>query len=123
MATMAEDIAAVLESLGGEATLSKIYSEIRSIRPGPHPVNLEAGVRRTIEIHSSDSKAFTGTDLYYSVEGIGRGIWGIIVNAANGSGGERYSAAPIEISPKSAPLYLSNTSRHKSYPATEASPQ
>jgi len=35
-------------------------------------------VRQCIEDHSSDSRSFrTGINLFYSVEGLGRGIWGL----------------------------------------------
>ena len=35
-------------------------------------------VRGTLELNSSDSRAFNGhRDWFYSVEGIGQGVWGL----------------------------------------------
>lgn len=41
------------------------------------PQSVEATVRGTLERHSSDSSAFAGEDLFYSVFGIGKGVWGL----------------------------------------------
>ena len=39
--------------------------------------NWKAVIRATLEINSSDSDAFNGEDLFYSVEGLGNGHWGL----------------------------------------------
>lgn len=54
-----------------------IYAEVRKLRLAPHPATLDAIIRRTIEQHSSDSEAFDGDDLFYSVDGLGGGVWGL----------------------------------------------
>lgn len=78
MGTWTEDVIIGLKNLNGIAPLSDIYSELRKIRPEPHPESLEAIIRRTLESNSSDSDAFNGkSDLFYSVEGIGGGVWGL----------------------------------------------
>lgn len=41
------------------------------------PKSVDATVRGTLERHSSDSSAFAGEDLFYSVFGIGKGVWGL----------------------------------------------
>ncbi|EOC1797756.1 HNH endonuclease [Vibrio fluvialis] len=76
--TWATDLVQALENLGGQAQLSDIYNEIENIRP-----NLtnawKSSVRERIQRHSSDSFSYNpdNPDLFYSVEGLGSGIWGL----------------------------------------------
>lgn len=78
MATWLDDVTHGLESIGGIGSLSQIYEAIRLIRPLPHPQSFTAIIRRTLESHSSDSEAFNNKkDLFYSVDGIGSGVWGL----------------------------------------------
>ncbi|TES82867.1 HNH endonuclease [Burkholderia cepacia] len=77
MATWSEDIALALEQLGGIAPLAEIYEQVATIRPKPHPADLGASVRGAIERNSSDSTVFSGNDLFFSVHGIGGGVWGL----------------------------------------------
>ena len=78
MGTWTEDVVTGLENLNGIAPLADIYNELRSIRPEPHPESFDAIIRRTLESNSSDSDAFQGkSDLFYSVDGIGGGVWGL----------------------------------------------
>ena len=78
MATWSEDIESALRNLGGVSTLSGIYAEVKKIRPTPHPKALKATVRGAIERNSSDSEAYaSGKDLFFSVQGLGAGVWGL----------------------------------------------
>lgn len=78
MGTWTEDVVTGLENLNGIAPLADIYDELRNIRPEPHPESFDAIIRRTLESNSSDSDAFQGrSDLFYSVDGIGGGVWGL----------------------------------------------
>lgn len=78
MATWIEDVVSGLENLNGIAPLGDIYNELRRIRPHPHPDSFEAIIRKTLESNSSDSDAFQGkSDLFFSVDGIGSGVWGL----------------------------------------------
>ncbi|MEP0772255.1 hypothetical protein [Coleofasciculus sp. FACHB-SPT36] len=78
MATWIEDITTALINLGGVAPLSDIYQETRRIRPQPHRKTFDAMIRDNIEKHSSDSVKFKDKpDLFFSVEGLGQGIWGL----------------------------------------------
>lgn len=78
MATWIEDIVSALENLGGVASLQEIYGEVKKIRPAPHPKSFDATIRGAIERNSSDSKAHIGSkDLFFSVHGLGAGIWGL----------------------------------------------
>jgi hypothetical protein len=75
MQTLCNEIVDVLKEHGGKAELSKIYQGVR----GKFPNTSEESIRRTIIRHSSDSPAFdpNGPDLFDSVEGLGKGIWGL----------------------------------------------
>ena len=75
--TWTNDIIRAFENLGGFAPYSKLYEEVRSLRKGSLPESWKAIIRREVEMHSSDSDAFSGKDLFYSVSGIGKGIWGL----------------------------------------------
>ena len=77
MASWLEDVQKALQNLGGKGTYPQIYKQIKSIRKTPLPKTWEAIVRRTIETNSRQSENFAGNDLFYSVEGIGKGVWGL----------------------------------------------
>lgn len=73
-----DDIVDSLSSLGGLSHYSELYDKISEIREGNLPDSWKAIIRRNIQYHSSDSNAFRGKlDLFYSVEGIGSGVWGL----------------------------------------------
>ena len=72
-----EDIIQALENHGGLAAYADLYGEIERIRTSPLPATWTAIVRQTIESHSSDSANFNGKDIFYSVEGLGGGVWGL----------------------------------------------
>lgn len=78
MATWLEDIVTALTNLGGKARYRELYPEIRRIRSAAYPLRGDETIRRTIEEHSSDSEYFAGRgDIFYSVDGIGKGHWGL----------------------------------------------
>lgn len=69
-----EDIRTALVQLGGIATLREIYAKARELRPTVP----ESSIRRTIQMNSSDSSVWTGKeDVFYSANGIGKGVWGL----------------------------------------------
>lgn len=78
-----EDLVLALNRLGGKAHLSKIYKKIIEIKPNIVSVyknesSYQASIRALLERHSSDSKVFQGkADIFYLVEGHGKGIWGL----------------------------------------------
>ena len=76
-----DEVVEVLNNLGGTASLQEIYEEIsrRGIMDFEENPNWRAAVRRTIEERSSDSEVFNdgNKDLFYSVDGIGAGKWGL----------------------------------------------
>lgn len=76
-----ETVEIALLNLGGVAPLRKIYDEVRVVRQAHGdsvPVSLEEVVRKELEYNSSDSSNWRGTrDMFFSVHGIGKGIWGL----------------------------------------------
>ncbi|GAB5519003.1 MAG: hypothetical protein RhofKO_12540 [Rhodothermales bacterium] len=77
MARWIDDIVSAMRNLGGYASYSDLYPEVARLRTQPLPQTWEAIIRGQIETHSSDSEAFKGRDLFYSVDGIGKGAWGL----------------------------------------------
>lgn len=72
-----DDIKTALKNLNGIGNYEQIYSEIEKIRTNLS-TDWHAVVRRTIQQNSSDTKSWLGVnDLYYSVNGIGKGVWGL----------------------------------------------
>lgn len=72
-----QDIVQAMTNLGGSARYKDLYDEVYRIRGGQVPKSFVNVVRRTIQNHSSDSDGFRGVNLFYSVEGIGEGHWGL----------------------------------------------
>ncbi|EPY09234.1 hypothetical protein PAALTS15_00035 [Paenibacillus alvei TS-15] len=73
-----EDIKKTLVSLGGVAEYPQIYKTIYEYRDGEVPKTWKQIIQRTIQTNSSDSNAFSGKeDIFYSVKGIGNGVWGL----------------------------------------------
>ncbi len=79
--TWRSDVFQALKELGGQAHLSALYEAVKKVRENRGaniPDSLEAIVRRELEYNSSDSETFLQRhDLFFSVEGLGSGIWGI----------------------------------------------
>ncbi|MDP9797714.1 hypothetical protein J2S43_006226 [Catenuloplanes nepalensis] len=76
MGSWLEDIVAVLDTLGGTGTYDEIYAGIEQVRSNLPP-SWKDIVRRQIQDRSSDSAGFKGRqDLFFSVDGLGRGVWG-----------------------------------------------
>ncbi|MBB3020424.1 hypothetical protein FHR70_003505 [Microvirga lupini] len=76
-----DDVQAALEAIGGQGALQVIYNAVEQIRRrngGTLPPSWQAVVRRELEYNSSDSESYQGRfDLFYSVNGIGGGVWGL----------------------------------------------
>ncbi len=76
--TVLETVIKAFENLGGKATYPDLYDEIECIKMCKLTVGQKAGIRKCIEDHSADSKNFKGENIFYSVEGKGKGVWGLI---------------------------------------------
>ncbi len=76
-----QSVERALENLGGSSTLKRLYDEVRRVRIAAGdstPVSLEEVVRKELEYNSSDSSNWRGDrDLFFSVHGIGKGVWGL----------------------------------------------
>ncbi|WP_370013916.1 HNH endonuclease [Peribacillus sp. B2I2] len=73
-----------LEELGGQATLVDIYNKVedRNKVDLSSYIDWKSQIRKHIYLNSSDTDIFKGnvgdnTDLFYSIEGKGKGIWGL----------------------------------------------
>lgn len=76
--TQIEYIIQAMRNLGGTATYSQLYKEYEIVSGKVLTPGKKAGIRKSIEDHSSDSLNFKGkNDLFYSVHGIGSGTWGL----------------------------------------------
>ena len=76
--TVLEATIQTLKNLGGKAHYSKIYEEYENVIGYKKTKNQQAGIRKCIETHSSDSDVFNGKDdIFYSVYGKGNGVWGL----------------------------------------------
>jgi hypothetical protein len=78
MTTWLEDVITAMYNLGGITRLQDLYNEVRSIRTEPLSRTWQVTIRTTIRAHSSDSATFDGgEDTFYSVRGLGQGVWGL----------------------------------------------
>lgn len=76
--TYKEAISKSLKKLGGHAYLTDIYTVFQEIYDGNLPKSWKANIRAIIEDNSSDSFRYKeGEDLFYSVDGLGNGHWGL----------------------------------------------
>ncbi len=77
VASWEQDIVTALRNLNGVASYSEIYAEVEKIRDNL-PKTWKDIIRRRVQDMSSDSAGFKGgPDLFYSVEGLGNGVWGL----------------------------------------------
>lgn len=76
-----QSVEKALNNLGGAASLGSIYAEVRKVRASANdsqPPSLDAIVRRELEYNSSDSSNWKmNRDIFFSVHGIGNGVWGL----------------------------------------------
>lgn len=78
MGTWAQDIVEAVERIGGSGTYEQIYASVAAVRSEPLPGSWKQIVQRQIQDLSSDSSGFKGgKDLFFSVSGIGSGVWGL----------------------------------------------
>jgi len=82
MATYKQDTIQALKNLGGEAHLSKITNEVAKLRKGNLNASWQDTVREVLYENTQDSKYGrgkygSGENIFYSVEGKGKGVWGL----------------------------------------------
>lgn len=91
MATWVEDIIQALRNLGGQATLTQIYDEVRRIRQSPLPKRWQHIIQDTIYQRSSDTQKFQGNDLFQKA---GKGVWALRGYIGQASPARKASAHP-----------------------------
>lgn len=73
-----DEIIKGLQALGGQSNYQDLYAYIEKHTSMSLTKEWKASVRNAMETFSSDSKNYNGTeDLFYSVGGIGSGVWGL----------------------------------------------
>jgi predicted restriction endonuclease len=77
MSEWLKDTIAALENLGGIAHYERIYDEVKKLRADPLPKSWKKIIQRKIQDHSADSVGYKADNIFYSVEGIGSGVWGL----------------------------------------------
>lgn len=79
MARWIDDILQAIRSLGGKAAYTDLYNEVARIRGENLPKTWQAIIRNQVESFSSDSENYRKhrEDLFYSIGGLGSGIWGL----------------------------------------------
>lgn len=80
---MLDDIINAMNELGGHCYYKDLYETIKKNNPNclinyANEKNWRASVRAAIERCSKDSQIFQQKHLFYSVEGIGKGHWGLV---------------------------------------------
>jgi predicted HNH restriction endonuclease len=78
MATWKKDIIKALTNLGGTAQYEGLYDEVKRIRTTPLPDSWKKIIQRTVQDHAGESDGFKNEKLFYSVSGIGSGVWGLL---------------------------------------------
>jgi putative restriction endonuclease len=77
MATWLEDTIEAMTDLGGICRYSDLYAKVLEKRQSLPPT-WKAIIRQVVESHSSDSDNFNGKNIFYSAEGLGNGVWGLV---------------------------------------------
>lgn len=90
MTTWIDDIVSAMSNLGGTAHYSELYAEIKRIRTSTLPSAWKKIVQRQIQDHAGESSGFKRKKLFYPVNGLGSGTWGVL-------------PAPIVLPPVAAP--------------------
>lgn len=83
-----DNLRIALEKLNGSGDLDQIYKSYEDVTGSV----VKSTIRRTLQQYSSDTTTYIGReDYFFSVEGIGKGIWGLrnfeITNDTNVDGG------------------------------------
>ena len=79
--TWLHDLIEVYNDLGGQASYLEVYPKAKLRREGrgaSWTKEAKASIRRTVEDHAESSANFRGTPVFYSVNGHGRGVWGLL---------------------------------------------
>ena len=76
-----EDLIAVYNRLGGQAHYSSVYplaEKFRKYRGASWTAKSKQTIQRTVESHARSSGNFKGKEVFYSVNGHGKGVWALM---------------------------------------------
>ena len=81
--TLLEEIILAMNKLGGHCYYADLYEAVQEINPEriknyKNKENWQKDIQSLIQRPSPDSKAFKGKKIFYAVEGIRQGNWGLI---------------------------------------------
>ncbi len=95
--TWLHDLIEVYNDLGGQAAYRDVYPRAklrREDRGASWTSAAEASIRRTIEDHAESSANFRGRSVFYSVNGHGQGVWGLMPNYLRPTDDEKQQLNP-----------------------------
>jgi hypothetical protein len=75
------DLIEIYNDLGGNASYKDVYihaEQRRKARGASWTSEANASIRRTVEDHAESSANFRGKSVFYSVNGHGKGVWGLM---------------------------------------------
>lgn len=75
------DLIEIYNYLGGQASYKDVYvlaEKRRKTRGASWTSEAHASIRRTVEDHAESSANFRGRSVFYSVNGHGKGVWGLM---------------------------------------------
>lgn len=75
--TWKDELIRGLKHFGGEAHRQELFAYIKSTTTKTITREFTSTLQHELERLSKDSNIFSGTDIFYSVRGIGSGIWGL----------------------------------------------
>lgn len=79
--TWLHDLIEVYNDLGGKAAYRDVFPRAKLRRQAAGrswTPNADATIRRTVEDHAESSANFRGRSVFYSVNGHGKGVWGLM---------------------------------------------
>lgn len=97
--TWLHDLIEIYNDLGGKAAYKDVYplAELRrKSRGASWTPAATASIRRTVEDHAESSANFRGKSVFYSVNGHGQGVWGIMPDYLRLAVGESQNPAYLE---------------------------
>ena len=75
--TWKDELVRGLKHFGGKAHRSDLFEYIKETTTKNITKRYINTLQKELELHSVDSANFRGKDLFYSVDGIGSGFWGL----------------------------------------------
>ena len=77
MVTWKDELIRGLKHFGGKAHRAKLFDYIQKTTSKNITKNYEKTLQKELERLSKDSANYSGKSVFYSVDGIGSGVWGL----------------------------------------------